>query len=385
MERYIRYDFSDLETIMFNFKNDQSSSRLRAIRDELNRFFKDSVCKEVIFTKNYDKMFFGMCVMPVLDGDTAIEIITNDDKRRITSYYIEIDSKLLELDLTARELVAILLHEVGHLVNDSRPIEEVKDALNIYLGKNNQHLVITDSIHYRDLLAYALKDSLRKVTSLFFKEDEEIIADEFAVACGYGPDLETAYSKIVRKSGTINKDVRNKLLVMQWILRIYKDIKIRRIGAIRTLNRAKSLSGSALEKREIGTISNAINQIDDDTLIQESTNFLVRKTSEIYKNFKYKGMRSLEDDLYEYNLRVKNVDDQEDALMVLRQINLRLAMIDDYMMTEKLSESERERWDRLRVKYQMVRDELSKRKVYDGKYYGLFVQTPVIKDRYSLD
>ena len=385
MERYIRYDFSDLETIMFNFKNDQSSSRLRAIKDELNKFFKDSVCKEVIFTKNYDKMFFGMCVMPVLDGDTAIDIITNNNKKRITSYYIEIDSKLLELDLTARELVAILLHEVGHLVNDSRPIEEVRDALNIYLGKNNQHLVITDSIHYRDLLAYALKDSLRKVTSLFFKEDEEIIADEFAVACGYGNDLETAYTKIVRKSGTINRDVRNKLLVMQWILRIYKDIKIRRIGAIKTLNRAKTLSGSTLEKREIGTISNAINQIDDDALIQESTNFLIRKTSEIYKNFKYKGMRSLEDDLYEYNLRVKNIDDQEDALMVLRQINLRLAMIDDYMMTEKLSDSERERWDKLRVKYQIVRDELSKRKVYDGKYYGLFVQTPVIKDRYHLD
>ena len=55
------------------------------------------------------------------------------------------------------------------------------------------------------------------------------------------------------------------------------------------------------------------------------------------------------------------------------------------MMTEKLSDSERERWDKLRVKYQIVRDELSKRKVYDGKYYGLFVQTPVIKDRYHLD
>ena len=33
----------------------------------------------------------------------------------------------------------------------------------------------------------------------------------------------------------------------------------------------------------------------------------------------------------------------------------------------------------------ILRDELSKKKVYDGKYYGLFVQTPVIKDRYSLD
>lgn len=385
MDKYLKYDFSDLENTMFNFKNDQSSSRLRDIKDELNKFFKDSTCKEVIFTKNYDKLFFGMCVMPILNGDDTVEIITSNKKKRIDAYYVEIDSKLLELNLSARELVAVLLHEVGHMVNDSRPIEEVRKALDIYLSNNNEHLVITDSIHYKEMLAYAFKDSLRKVTSLFFKEDEEILADQFVVTCGFGEDLELAYKKITKKAGSLNKDVRNKLLVLQWTLRIYKDVKIRRIGAIKTLNRAKALSASTLEKRGIELMSRSINQIDDDALIQESTNYLIRKTNEIYKNFKYKGMRSLEDDLYEYSLRIKNIDEQEDALMVLRQINLRLAMIDDYMATEKLAESDFERWDRLRVKYQVLRDELSKKKVYDGKYYGLFVQTPVIKDRYSLD
>lgn len=385
MDKYLKYDFSDLENTMFNFKNDQSSSRLRDIKDELNKFFKDSTCKEVIFTKNYDKLFFGMCVMPILNGDDTVEIITSNKKKRIDAYYVEIDSKLLELNLSARELVAVLLHEVGHMVNDSRPIEEVRKALDVYLSNNNDHLVITDSIHYKEMLAYAFKDSLRKVTSLFFKEDEEILADQFVVTCGFGEDLELAYKKITKKAGSLNKDVRNKLLVLQWTLRIYKDVKIRRIGAIKTLNRAKALSASTLEKRGIELMSRSINQIDDDALIQESTNYLIRKTNEIYKNFKYKGMRSLEDDLYEYSLRIKNIDEQEDALMVLRQINLRLAMIDDYMATEKLAESDFERWDRLRVKYQVLRDELSKKKVYDGKYYGLFVQTPVIKDRYSLD
>lgn len=385
MDKYLKYDFSDLENTMFNFKNDQSSSRLRDIKDELNKFFKDSTCKEVIFTKNYDKLFFGMCVMPILNGDDTVEIITSNKKKRIDAYYVEIDSKLLELNLSARELVAVLLHEVGHMVNDSRPIEEVRKALDVYLSNNNDHLVITDSIHYKEMLAYAFKDSLRKVTSLFFKEDEEMLADQFVIACGFGEELESAYRKITKKAGSLNKEVRNKLLVLQWTLRIYKDVKIRRIGAIKTLNRAKALSASTLEKRGIELMSRSINQIDDDALIQESTNYLIRKTNEIYKNFKYKGMRSLEDDLYEYSLRIKNIDEQEDALMVLRQINLRLAMIDDYMATEKLAESDFERWDRLRVKYQVLRDELSKKKVYDGKYYGLFVQTPVIKDRYSLD
>lgn len=384
MQKYINYDFSNFEKIMFNFKQDQSSNRLREIKNELNKFFKDSTCKEVIFTKNVDRMFFGMCVMPFMSGEDVVDVITGETKKRIESYFIEIDSKILELNLTARELVAVLLHEVGHLVNDSTPVEEVRKALNIYLAKTNDHLVITDSIHYRDLLAYAFKDSLRKVTSLFYKEDDEIIADQFVVACGFGNELESAYRKLTSKISCLTKGISNKLLVMQWTLRIYKEIKIRRISALHSINKAKNLSGSALEKRELETIGRAINQIDDDALIQEATNVLVRKGSDMYRKFKYKGMRSLEDDLYEYSLRVKNVDEQDEALMILRQLNLKISMIDDYIVTEHLTESERERWENLMRKYQMVRDELSKKATYSEKYYGLFVQTPVIKSRYEV-
>ena len=384
MQKYINYDFSNFEKIMFNFKQDQSSNRLREIKNELNKFFKDSTCKEVIFTKNVDRMFFGMCVMPFMSGEDVVDVITGETKKRIESYFIEIDSKILELNLTARELVAVLLHEVGHLVNDSTPVEEVRKALNVYLAKTNDHLVITDSIHYRDLLAYAFKDSLRKVTSLFYKEDDEIIADQFVVACGFGNELESAYRKLTSKTSCLTKGISNKLLVMQWTLRIYKEIKIRRISALHSINKAKNLSGSALEKRELETIGRAINQIDDDALIQEATNVLVRKGSDMYRKFKYKGMRSLEDDLYEYSLRVKNVDEQDEALMILRQLNLKISMIDDYIVTEHLTESERERWENLMRKYQMVRDELSKKATYSEKYYGLFVQTPVIKSRYEV-
>lgn len=384
MQKYINYDFSNFEKIMFNFKQDQSSNRLREIKNELNKFFKDSTCKEVIFTKNVDRMFFGMCVMPFMSSEDVVDVITGETKKRIESYFIEIDSKILELNLTARELVAVLLHEVGHLVNDSTPVEEVRKALNVYLAKTNDHLVITDSIHYRDLLAYAFKDSLRKVTSLFYKEDDEIIADQFVVACGFGNELESAYRKLTSKISCLTKGISNKLLVMQWTLRIYKEIKIRRISALHSINKAKNLSGSALEKRELETIGRAINQIDDDALIQEATNVLVRKGSDMYRKFKYKGMRSLEDDLYEYSLRVKNVDEQDEALMILRQLNLKISMIDDYIVTEHLTESERERWENLMRKYQMVRDELSKKATYSEKYYGLFVQTPVIKSRYEV-
>lgn len=385
MERYIKYDFSDLERIMFNLKSDQSPNRLRQLKEELNKFFKDSVCREVIYTVNRDKMFFGASCIPFVSDIGIIEIITGDKKKRIDAYYLEIDSKLLELGLTARELVAVILHEVGHLVADSTPTEEFRKALNVYLTKNNEHLVITDSIHYKQILMYAYKDSVRKITSLFFREDDEIIADEFSVACGYGEDLESAYRKIMSKTSTLNRGVSNKLLVLQWTLRMYKDLKIRRIGALHTINKMRNISPSALEKRELNNVSRAINQIDDEALIQEATN-IFKTSSEAYRKFKYKGIRKLEDDLYEYSLRAKTVDEEDEALMLIRELSLKISMIDDYMMTEHLSESERERWSNLLIKYQMVREELSKKdSVAKGKFYGLFISVPTVRDRYSLN
>lgn len=384
MEKYIKYDFSDLERIMFNLKSDQSPNRLRQLKEELNRFFKDSVCKEVIYTVNRDKVFFGASCIPFVSDEDIVDIVTGDEKKRINAYYLEIDSKLLELGLTARELVAVILHEVGHLVADSTPTEEFRKALNVYLSKNNEHLVISDSIHYKQILIYAYKDSVRKLTSLFFREDDEIIADQFSVACGYGEDLESAYRKIMSKTSTLNRNVSNKLLVLQWTLRMYKDLKIRRIGALHTINKMRNITGSSLEKRELNNVSRAINQIDDDTLIQEATN-IFKKTSESYRKFKYKGIRRLEDDLYEYSLRAKTVDEEDEALMLIRELSLKISMIDDYMMTEKLSESERERWSNLMRKYQMVREELSKKdSVAKGKFYGLFIDVPTVRDRYSL-
>lgn len=384
MIQKIHYNFDPLVTAMFNFKNDQSTSTLNKIKVELNRFFKDSKCKEIIFTKNTDKLFFGMCTLPVISGDTAVKIISDDDKIRISEYYIEIDSKLLEIGMTAKELTATLLHEVGHIVNDAGVIDDVRSALHSYLAQTNDHIVITKSVQYRELLAYALRDSVRRLRSMFFFHKEEIIADEFVIACGFGPELESAYRKICKNSLRVNKEVDSKLLVLQWTLRLYKNVRLERIGAIRLLTKGKAMTGSALEKREFDIVTRSLQRIDDESIIEEAADMLVRDVSNTYKKFKYKGMRALEDELYEFSLRAKNVEDQDEALGIIRQINVRLAMIDDYILTEKMTDHERERWFVLMNKYRTVREELSKKTTYNDSYYGLFVKTPVIKSRFDM-
>lgn len=388
----INYDFTEMEAILFNLKSDPSNQRLRDLKFELNKFFKDSECKEIIYTKNTDKLFFGMYVIPVLDGDSAMNILVSNDKFRIKEYYIELDSKIFDpmLNLSSIELLATLLHEVGHLTNTSAPAEEIRNATNVYLAQNNEHLILNSSRQYKELIAFAIKDSLRKITSIFeFKKNEEILADEFVVRCGYGPELESALNKIVKKTGELNSEVKNKLIVLQWTLRLYKDVKLKRISALHSLNRSKTLSPSLLQRREITNVIRNLQQIDDDRLIVESITDIVynfnKSVGSLYKSFKYKGMRALEEDYFDLALRAKNVDEQEEALITLREINMRLSILDDYLRTEKdLSPDEVDKWHSLANKYRDLRDLLVKKQTYTDKYYGLFIKTPVIKSRFDV-
>lgn len=387
MIQRINYNFDDLSTYMAKVKQNPNSHNLNNLKDELNKFFKDSTCKEIIYTLNTDKMFFGMSVLPVIDSNMVTKSITSDEKIRIIGYYLEFDSKLFDL-LTTRELVAVLLHEVGHMVNDSRPMQIVSDGLNLQLARKNENITRLSDVEFKELMVFAYSNSLQKLYSIFESRDEEVIADEFSVACGFGDELENAIKKIVRNTGTLNKGVNSKLAIIQWSLRVYKDLALRRLVAIKTLKKIYSMSPSELEKR---TIRNVVRTLEEPTKAKALAegSFIDRmldKTSSAYRSFKYRGMRSLEDDLYEYSLRIENVETEEDALIILRGVNLRMSMIDDYILEQgkNISDSEKERWFKLKNKYQILRDKLGAKKIYKDKYYSLFVNTPVVHSRYEV-
>lgn len=383
--KYIDYDFSNFERIMSLIKQSRSGKYLNELKEELNKFFKDSTCNIVLYTENYDNLFFGMCVIPNLNSKIINSILkeSNPISDRISSYILEIDSKLLDLGLTAKELVAVLLHEVGHLVNNSEPLREVQNYYNMYMTKNNLTINFTYLNKHSELFEYAIQDAIRNITSLFKKTNEEIIADEFSVYCGYGKELESAYKKIISKAITINSSVPNKLVTLQWVLRIYSQLGVQRLYAIKTLNRCIQLSGSKIEKDRMSRLALSLNKIKPNHMIEESVN-LFKKTNEIYKNVLQKDIKKLEDDLYEYNLRVKNVDEHEEALTLMRQINSRLNILEDHVGSGNLNSNEKERWYDLINKYRILREELSKKTTYDDKYYGLFVQLPNIKSRYEI-
>lgn len=374
IKRYIDYDFTDIENALFEIKQSPNNANLNELNREINAFFKDSKCKQVLYTRNTDKMFFGMSVMPVIKADKVYDIIQEDEPVRITEYYLELDSKLFSptLGLSTREITAVLLHEIGHMVNDTSPVDKLRKELDMYLVKNNETIKTSDSVHYQEILAFGIKDALRKITSLFETDDDEIIADSFVVACGYGPELESAFEKVVKNSYRINKDVSNKFIVLAWVIRLYTDIKLRRIVAIKSLQKGESYTASKLEKREMENVIRRLRRIDDDTLIEAvGFDLVADKVNSTMSRIKYKGIRSFEDDLYDYNLQVKNVQHEDEALELLHKINTRLNIIDDYVTSENISENERKRWYALINKYNKLREVLSNKSVYRNNYRRL--------------
>lgn len=385
----INYDFSAFIEV-FNAMREKgvpTPADLRTLKTELNRFFKDSKCKEVLYTTNTDKMFFGMKVIAMINADDIFDYLIDDEPQRIGSYIIEIDSHLLNpvLDLTAEELLAILLHEVGHVAGDSEPIENARNALNAYLAANKEHLRISDSIHYKEIMAYGLKDYLSKHGSMFYTSDaSEFYADEFATAYGFDSDLTSAYNKIAKDNIKLyeNSEI-SKFIVFSWVLSVYKNLKVRRVGVLRTLARAKQLTGSRLEQMEIENVIRRIHRIDDSILIEGAMDTLRAKIREKMRKSRISSLRTIDSTFYELTMQVKNVEDENDALYLMRQINSSISIIEEYHSNADLDDYEREQWSKLLDKFNQLRDKLVSSVVYKNKNYGLFVNYPdIVENRY---
>lgn len=384
--RKISYDFSTLENIFDGAlaRGDLKASDLSVIKRELNKFFKDSQCMQVYYTENTDKMFFGIIVNASIDADNIYEYLMGTKDIRISRYNLEYDSHLFNptLGMTAREIMALTLHEIGHVVNDMTPIQHARQYLDEYLAKTGESVPMSQSYNYRDILAYALKDFIAKDRSAFYTRDtDEILADDFARSYGYGPALESAMGKIIAKNSKLytGTDV-DKFAVFTWTLGIYRHLGTRRIPAIRAINKAKALTGSRIEKMEMDNVLRRIVRIDDHVLIEgTSDGGLVNKIKSRMRKMRYDTMRSLEDDFYELNMRIHNVEDEDDALYLMRQLNTRISLIEDYVNSEDLSPTEAKRWNESLEKFKRIRDDLSSTLVYKGKSYGLFIPYPDIK------
>lgn len=390
----INYNFKDIEKYIFQLKDIENLKNpdiyilpgiLSNIRDELNKIFPGTLCKEVKFTDNTDGMFFGMYIKPYLT-DALIEnvYIVGIHNFPTTDYSIELDSKLfdLSLGLTTPQITALILHDIGKLTNTVKPILDIRAYLNIYAHENGLNLcVINKGKFFEVLFAYAITQTTRNLTSIFKMDCEELIADEFVQSIGYNRQLEEGYDRLLKSTETKSEDDQFKFKPLRDALLVYENIENNKRVIKNYIMEILPLTGSCFEKELICRFQEQFNYIRLNSLT-ESECLKIIKESKFIRKIQLGGLRAVEDDLYEYNIRIKNVDDELEAIDILRNINYRINLIDDYIEYNELSESEANRWEDVKRKFINLREQLAKTEAYKKKMYGLYVQYPVSNGRY---
>ena len=363
------YDSEDYNPRLYGCPGDIMSKALRSLRDELNKFFSDKRCDAVIFTNNTDNNFFGIVVKPT---QYEVEMFLNEDmeNQSFNSYIVEFDSKLFDsvTDWTAVNIVAGLIHDVSEVV-DSKTVRELKCAIDaICCGLGGVPDIIL-SERLRDVFRFSIEEAVYRMTSMYnYSYGDLVLVNEIIKNYGLTGAFNDEFERIQSLKSDLDTVNRYDTLILNWFFYWARQSTIYDTLPIYTLRKYIDCTGSSLLKNSAYAAIQSLGTVTShNTYIEEA------KKRSLVSSIKLNGMKSIEDDLYEYSMRVKNIDDEASAIQLMRQINSRMGIISDYLEEEELSEHERKRWDRLYEKYDKLRDEMTKKPIYSRKMYGLFV------------
>ena len=177
---------------------------------------------EVTVVKN-DKNkepFFGARVYPALDlldkivNDVVVEYHPFKDIKaawnHIDHWVIELDSGMFNRDiisLVPREILAAILHEIGHVVYSDKVLERFYRSYKVmYVHMKNAEKDTIKLGYGLFTIPLALSSTIRSWTRGHNAIKEEYFADQIVTDCGYGDFYVSLLSKIVEAYGNAMTD-----------------------------------------------------------------------------------------------------------------------------------------------------------------------------------
>ena len=327
------------------------------ITDVLNKIFPEKQCVNSVLTKNTDNIFFGVVVNPTITNVDLMNILIETEPVNLERYMVEIDSKAVE-SLSADDLAVLILHDVEAIMAPET-ITRLRSFIDVIVTKQGESIDIKNSINYSNILIFGIKRTMRQISSLMSNLNEDV-KSWYRLA-----DIQAKIKSIV--PGILDSSPAPELSFLEWCLVVYKDLSTQFKYACETLEDAKPLTGSQFEKDDIDKVVKSLRRAASESFISESAVVIDNIMHEakgftLFKGLKKNGLRSIEDDLYEYKVRIKNCTEQEDAIYILRCINARIAILEDYIMNEDISDAERNRWQNVIDQFRELRTVLGSKK-----------------------
>lgn len=348
----------------------------------LNDILKENFnikCNNVIINDDHiddildNGTFFGIFVIPNLSSNIVkkvynCNIVTdateNDNEDRsvvkYNSYSIEIDSRVFDL-LNHKQFYTYLEYEINKFENIEALLKDYFDKVTIYtshcgITTIKQSRMIELDILYRIMTTDYLINSL----SLLSISHPSLIEDE---------ELLEVYNILKAKSGDIRNYNTNDFLFTGYLLKTIDSIDKFKANTIAMFERLVQYCPIRIYKKLINTIVYNIEKLNHVNISVSATNESVfnLKKSKMYLDFRKAGARQLEDKFYEISIEAKAIKDKDDAMMVLREINSSIRILDALISTPDIDSYTIDRYEDLRIRYMNIRDVvLSNRRIEDG-------------------
>ena len=326
------------------------SKNLRLIENAIKREFDIKVNISIIDNK---KQFFGMCVYPSpeeINMLTKMLLETNVkmadvEKLHIefmtkSTHVVEIDSILLydhNLNASAGEVTAILLHEIGHIIASNAIVcrfERAKEYITLKFDNRTRMLVPRLSF-IRELFNIA---TLQIFSNHFNAQlAKERKADELAFNEGYGMELENILGKLIangkgervkRSQKDMDKDLE---LTIDWLIVNIKELEYRKNRLHRSIQLLKMTTPSIYLAAQLDKIKNNVFKNDNKEMIEKAA---VINEAFIVSNLKNKNCKAPSGavdrygrvvklqprDLDIYRAELERVDTVDDKIFLLERL-----------------------------------------------------------------
>ena len=316
------------------------NQNLKKIKIALAKEFKVN-CEEIyIVNNNLDNYFFGASIIPTEEEcyKIADNIIRGDENIKFdkcSSFIIHLDSKLLyDVDATPKEIVAAILHEIGHKAFSSLSRVELKDKL---IKASFEADIMPEQmknkyIMYKTMLIVPILNTFTSSLSSI-SLIKEIKSDNFAVRCGYGSPLASLLNKLLEIDTSSNRrlfrrDVTNdkeQEMIVKWSVRNIINLKVRRNQIIKELeshNKDEHFQGiKNIMTKQISKIKNMKINSSSSMLLSGSKN--INESLKSFIEVKTKGYSQLE--LDELEIEIGRIEYHEDKLYLVNRIHKDIA------------------------------------------------------------
>lgn len=400
----------------------ESTKNIEAIFREIESILKDTFHKNiqmVLIPAKKGDPFFVMSIFPdestldllvqaIVDGsgDQVIKKVWDETE----NWTIEIDRRLFNEDfirLTSKELTALLLHEIGHMVYSNSIPQRISKVMRLeYARANIEVKALMQKPFFRKILSLPILDAC--TYDNYKTQDKiknELRADVFVVKMGYGKDLESALEKFIGANGTnvadhINKDSGDVYQDMKQVtlfsLGVIEDFKDRKaaIGKKKILDVLGRVPSAFITSfvSSIGSIfssSKGPGSMTDEQVLEYMQETAEHAVEEMYMreffDFKWKKLKPIDPATIDYiDVEKDAIKTNNDRMLLINYIHTKLDMVEYYINILK-SPKYSKRYDvphsmdellRFKTRLESLRDYVLSVKIPDYRGYVLNIAYP---------